>query len=293
MDKRVKFGIFGAVALGLAGEGMSRWVPEDVSVIHALFVGAMLFAILPITYICKEKLLLSWVTPQKLIVAVLGLWVAFFLWSESPLGSNCPPPQVSRNIINDNIGKLMDSGRKRAIECLAEAGENLTKLDIDYAYIGPLDLPPKTILNDARMVDTDLPGAKFPEAAMSGAKMSQATLNDVNFSGADLSGAILGSHLLFDDDKTRKGKPGCYMGASVARTIFDGANLSNAYLIEVRDLTCEQLRQAKNWELAIRTEDLRCDSKEPLPELPDYVREWGGTFEGCLKWKKELGSGTR
>ena len=121
--------------------------------------------------------------------------------------------------------------------------------------------------------------------------MSQSTLTLADFSGADLSGAILGAHLLYDDDKEQKGKPGCYRGANVSGAIFEGANLGGAYLVEVDGLTCEQLKRAKNWESAYRT-DL-CESEKPLPELPEYVREWGGTYEGCRKWLKENKDGTR
>ena len=89
----------------------------------------------------------------------------------------------------------------------------------------------------------DLSGANLPRANISGADLSEAYLRGAILSGADLRRADLD-------------------GANLSRADLDGANLSRAdlkgaYLIGVKNLTQQQLDEAKTNEKTI---------------LPDYLR---------------------
>ena len=284
----------GPILLFVVHEVLGQMIPVAQWIDYAVYIVIALWFTGPISKWCQNRDgLLKRLSQSYLMVGVLGVSVCLFIIGESKILTECPPVQVSRDVINNNIGRLMDSGRREAIECLARAGEDLSRIDIDDAHIGALDLPPHTRLEDARMAGTNLKGAKFPEAYLASSKMSGATLDNADLSNAILSGAILGEHLLFDDDREQKGRRVCYMGASVTNADFEGTHLTGVYLVGVRGLECSQLREALDWETAIRTEEHRCGAEGSLPPLPDYVRPWGGTHEGCIAWLREHPDGAR
>jgi uncharacterized protein YjbI with pentapeptide repeats len=95
------------------------------------------------------------------------------------------------------------------------------------------------------MVEAKLYGANLSKANLSKTHLSGADLREADLNGADLSEAELGPHTWGSGENQRK--------------------VSAADLRKVSNLTCVQLKQAKNWEKANRDDELRCGAE--IPEL--------------------------
>jgi uncharacterized protein YjbI with pentapeptide repeats len=124
---------------------------------------------------------------------------------------------------------------------------NLSKANLRGTHLYSAELL-EANLSGADLSGTDLMGANLRKANLSGANFTDAGLEGVNFSEADLGGAS-------------------FSGALLGSVNFEKANLSGTDLRGVRALTCEELRQAINWEEAIRDPELACGAE--IPDPPD------------------------
>ncbi|MFT5485399.1 MAG: hypothetical protein ACI9JL_003948 [Paracoccaceae bacterium] len=105
---------------------------------------------------------------------------------------------------------------------------DLTGANLDGAQMS------RTILRAAIMDNTSVVKAFLVEANLAGARLRKSDLTSSDFKDADLSGADLS-------------------GATLRDTGFAGADLKGANLTDVKDLTCDQLRAAKNWKTTKRS----------------------------------------
>lgn len=107
----------------------------------------------------------------------------------------------------------------------------------------------KVILKDAKLNYASLIGAVFVEAKLDNvslvdADLTCATLKNSKFINVDLSGASL--------------KNVDFKGTELSGTILQGADLRGAV-----NLTCDQLRQAKEWQRSKREKSLKCGGNSP------------------------------
>lgn len=108
---------------------------------------------------------------------------------------------------------------------------DLTRADLSSANLQNADLS-RAILSRANLGSADLRDATLVRARMKSANLSHAIMNGANLQNADLENAWL-------------------IKASVRNVRFDGANLKKTDLRGAKDLIVEQIKAAKNWQLAI------------------------------------------
>jgi uncharacterized protein YjbI with pentapeptide repeats len=132
-------------------------------------------------------------------------------------------------------------------------GRNMSHINLSGAYLYGANL------SGAYLYGANLSRALLYGANLSEAYLYEAMLREANLSGANMYGANLyGANLI-----------GAYMhGANLSRANLMKANLSEANLSgtnlsNVKLLTCEQLRQAMQWEHAYRDEELACGASIP------------------------------
>ena len=94
-------------------------------------------------------------------------------------------------------------------------------------------------LSQAGLRGLDLSGYNLSRADLGGAD-----LRGTNFSGANLSRARL-------------------EGANLFKAFLDGADLSGAFLYGAQFLNCAQLVVTRNWQSALRGEELACGAAIP------------------------------
>ncbi len=108
-------------------------------------------------------------------------------------------------------------------------------------------------LEEADLTEANPQGAPLWNANLRGADLQEATLDGWNLQGADID------------------------GANLSKADFEGADLHSA-----RNLTCEQLTSARNWELAYRDEEIACGA--PIPEPPLEGAAEGDMLRICVRW---------
>jgi uncharacterized protein YjbI with pentapeptide repeats len=113
---------------------------------------------------------------------------------------------------------------------------HLTKADLTDADLG------KTILIKADLSRSIFRGADPTEAVILGADLTRTDLTGAVLVGANLSGADLTDADLTDADLTGAD----LTGADLTRTVFDGTNLIDAVLADLRGTTVGQMELAKN-----------------------------------------------
>jgi len=95
----------------------------------------------------------------------------------------------------------------------------------------------------------DLSRAGVRGCDLSGFDLSSADLRDADLRGTNLSGANLsGAHL---------------ERANFFKAVLDGADLAGAFLNGAQFLNCAQLIVARNWQSALRGEELACGAAIP------------------------------
>ena len=157
-------------------------------------------------------------------------------------------------------------GLRRAIEFLANERESLRGVFLYNARLFGLKLPPKTDLNGARLVNTNLQNADMPGVQLNGAWLSMAHLVGANLIDADLGGAIVGEAILDNQSVGPANLEGANLsGANLAgdNQNWRGVNLTKADLTGVRNMKCEKLTQASNWQEAFRDNALACGAEIP------------------------------
>jgi|GEM_PF-249000 len=121
--------------------------------------------------------------------------------------------------------------------------------DLQGAHLDGLVLE-KANLSFAKLMGVDLSSTWMEEANLFCAKLIKTNLSKAHLSGANLREADLREADLSEAD----------LGPKIW-----GSQLPAADLRDVKNLTCAQLKQAKNWEEAYRDEDLRCGADIPPP----------------------------
>ena len=145
--------------------------------------------------------------------------------------SNIEKPEEDKNITLDIQTILTIIGRRNHEfdkEPLDLSGSNLRKANLE----------------GANLEGANLLGADLFAANLENAKLQKANLQDANLTGANLEGAnLLGADLF-------------------------AANLFAASLRDAINLTCKQLKEAKNWEQSYRNLELACGA-----EIPEMTKE--------------------
>jgi hypothetical protein len=158
--------------------------------------------------------------------------------------------------IKDNLRELFNlrlSARPEAVDRKAEIIESLAALgrrptSLEYY-----------VLEGARLNGVDLAEMGMRFVRMKGSKLVRASLIHSDLFNADFTD----SYLVEADLAGASLYEAKFSGALVSRTNFAGADLNHADLRDVREMTCEQLTSAQNWQSAYRDRELACGA--PIP----------------------------
>jgi hypothetical protein len=162
--------------------------------------------------------------------------------------------------IRDNLQELFNlrlSDRSEAVERKAEVIERLVALGCK-----PTGLE-HYILEGARLNGFDLSDLSMRFARLKGSKLVRVSLARSDLFNADFTNSCLVEADLSDASFSEAE----FSGALVSRADFSGADLRNADLRGAKELTCEQLGSAKNWQSAYRDEALACGA--PIPTFEE------------------------
>lgn len=131
---------------------------------------------------------------------------------------------------------------------------NLEKANLNYSFLTD------TNFSNANLSQAKLNFSDFQVSKLHGANLSNTKLHNADFRGSELQGSDLSGAILIGTD---------FRYSNLDNADFNGAILINAKLESVdlrrvKNLTCQQIVEAKNWELSIRSQDLACG--KPIPE---------------------------
>lgn len=161
--------------------------------------------------------------------------------------SNLCNMDLSRcNFSNANFSGADLSGANLSGTNLSDAnlsGANLSEADLSEADLSNANLS-NANLSNTNLLGVNFKGTHFSGANLSGIDFSGANLSYADFSGVDLSGVIMRNTNLRQ--------------SYLSETTFDDADLEGADLRGAKNLTCEQLEKAKNWESTLRDPSLAC-----------------------------------
>lgn len=115
-------------------------------------------------------------------------------------------------------------------------------------------------LSSATLWRADLAGTNLGSATLTRANLQNAVLERADLSSASLAGTNLSGAYLRDANLAGAS----LVGADLSRTYFWGTNLRGADLIDAREMTPEQIKRAKNWQLAQYDNGLRKKLGLPL-----------------------------
>ncbi|MBW4600693.1 MAG: pentapeptide repeat-containing protein [Calothrix sp. FI2-JRJ7] len=133
------------------------------------------------------------------------------------------------------------------------SGANLIGANLSLAKLNRADLTDAD-LTDANLSGADLIGAILSGANFSGANFRNADLKDANLNGVGFSTPKLNDVLIFQNISQNVSNQQNYVKnfdfAYIRRANRAHTALSGADLTEVKELTVEQIKTAKNWETA-------------------------------------------
>lgn len=135
------------------------------------------------------------------------------------------------------------------VNLLAARGHKPTHLDyyvFDGARLNGFDFSASS-LRFIALKGSTLVRTSFARADLFSADLTNSCLVEANFAETNLREAVL-------------------TGARISGANLEGADLENADLRGVRELTCDQLMTANNWQLAYRDESLACGKTIPSYE---------------------------
>ena len=134
------------------------------------------------------------------------------------------------------------------------------------AFRRPLDLF-RADLNNKYLVGENLEDANLKRANLRRADLQFAWLINASMERADLREADLQWAILNWAELQGANLQGAKLQNAIMRGVnLKGADLEGAILEEARDLSCNQLQKAKNWNLASRDQKLSCDPPLQTPE---------------------------
>lgn len=173
------------------------------------------------------------------------------------------------DLSNANLSRANLSGVNLIVSVLK--GTNLNGADLSEANLSKADLSDAKLneanLNDAKLIEANLSKAELNEAKLvksdliksnlNGAWLNKANLSKANVRGANLVDAeLIAAHLSWTN------LSGAYMfkailkEANLFETDLSRADLFRADLTDIRNLTVEQLRLARNYTLAVISPEL-------------------------------------
>lgn len=245
-------------------------IPDQPLVGWLLIAVATLLLTIPIMhYVFRQDnpFLFKWTYIS--MVGIIIVWAVVFFMRGDDMLFPCMKNYEARQLLRDSAGRIGDQGRKEAIECLVDNDADLTGIDLRYAQIKELDA------YDAEMPNVCAPGtrfhgADFRKARLHGGFFSGSELNRADFRGAHLGSAVFGRQTICCGamQKFRK-----FEGANMSEVKFDkNTDLTDAFLIGVKNLKCDQLMRGNNWEQTFRDklDDKKCD--ENIPEWEGWGR---------------------
>lgn len=168
--------------------------------------------------------------------------------------------------------------RRRRIDAVRDADRELGRLLMwntpegvlrkvelidDLAHMGrkPANLQNQN-LTMGRLNGFDLSGINMRFAILSGSRLICTTLVATDLQSADFSNSCL-----VEADLTRANLyEADFSAANLGGAILAGADVTHADFREARELTCEQLMSADNWETAHRDPELACGAPMPSAE---------------------------
>lgn len=190
---------------------------------------------------------------------LLGLFGVDMTASLSEVDVSTRPDDFYRIPKDERLESVKAASLQGANLCGARAmgaflvGANLRNADLSGANLEAADL------RNAHLRGANLEGAHLALARLQWARLNSAILRDVNLAGADLTGAAIeGSDLSRAQLQRAR-----FTKARLSEAILVDANLAEADLREAVGVECDQLEQAANWELALRTPDLACGEGIP------------------------------
>ena len=133
------------------------------------------------------------------------------------------------------------------------SGANFYGADLSRAYLSGANL------NGANFYSANLSSANLSSANLCFANLSGANLCFANLLGAYLSSAkLIGANLSGANFFSANLSDAKLSGANFSNTKLNNADLCGANLVEAKNLTIEQIKQAKNWEKAVYNPEF-CD----------------------------------
>jgi len=97
-------------------------------------------------------------------------------------------------------------------------------------------------------------------AGLRGLDLSEFNLSRADLQGADLRGTNLSQANLSDANLE---------GANLFKAVLDGADLAGAMLYGAQFLSCAQLTLTRNWQSALRDDELACGAAIPERQLSE------------------------
>jgi len=119
------------------------------------------------------------------------------------------------------------------------------------------------VLDGARLNGLDFSASSMRFVALKGSMLVRTSFDRADLFSADLTDSCLVEADLGETNLCEA----VLTGARVSGATLAGADLKNADLRGVRELTCDQLMAASNWQLAYRDESLACG--EPIPSFEE------------------------
>jgi uncharacterized protein YjbI with pentapeptide repeats len=167
---------------------------------------------------------------------------------------------VGANLSSANLSEAYLVGANLSEANLSSAylvGANLSEANLSSANLSEANLS-RASLSEANLSRASLSRASLVGAALSHANLSSAHLIDANLSSTSLIAANFSSAHLIDTSLSR-----AYLSeANLSSADLEGANLEGAdlryaYLKGAKNITPDQIKQAKDWEKAYYDADFR------------------------------------
>ena len=191
--------------------------PFNYTSVTACIVPVLFFAT-PASLFTRNELKLKRLRFIK--VTIVSIWLIYCLFIGLKISS---APLLVKNC----TGKEICPGRVEALETLVKYKRSLEGINLSGANLQGVNL------SKGRLGEPyHAPPSYFTNADLTSANLSDSYLGDADFSGANMSHANL-------------------RGAYQSDANLTGANLYSAKLINVENLTSDQIKSACNWEKAV------------------------------------------
>jgi uncharacterized protein YjbI with pentapeptide repeats len=154
---------------------------------------------------------------------------------------------------------------------------DLSQIELEKAKLNGIDFSTANLnssnlssadLNGANLSDAYLGFSNFSSAQLSGADMTNTQLNFANFSNTNLSGADFTNANCISTNFSNTNLSGIkFYNVEMGRANFSNSDLWSTDFTEAKNLTPEQIKNAKNWERAIYNETFRTQLGLPPSQI--------------------------